>query len=258
MNLHHIISQMTWSYSRIRCFEDCPYKFFLTYIKCCPEERRFFASFGSFMHAILERYLLGELHKDELTGFYLQNFRNEVQGRAPTEKVFSNYFNSGYRYLSDCNFPTDNVIAVELPVDFDVNGNNFTGIIDYVLRTGDGKLILGDHKSRALKPRSNRKKPTQSDKELDKYFEQLYLYCKPIKDIYGEFPESMEFNCFRTGNIISEPFDIKKYEAVLEKFGTRPGQIAINEKWNPNLEFFKCKHLCGKNGSCEYYQLNEG
>ena len=257
MNLRHVISQMTWSYSRIRCFEDCPYKFFLTYIKCYPEERKFFASFGSFVHAILASYLNGELHKDELTQYYILNFSKEVEGRAPSEKVFTNYFSSGYDYLKNCPLSPENTIAVELPVEFEICGSNFVGFVDYI-RQENGKMILGDHKSRALKPRSNRKKPTLSDKELDKYYEQLYLYCKPVYELYGKFPDFLEFNCFRTGTVVTEPFDIEKYGEVLEKFAMAPKAIADNDRWNPSLEFFKCRYLCGRNAVCEYYQTNEG
>lgn len=257
MNLRHVIEQMTWSYSRIRCFEDCPYKFFLTYIKCYPDERRFFASFGSFIHAILASYLSGELRKDELAQYYVSNFQREVEGKAPNDKVFASYFGGGYEYLKNCPLSPESTIAVELPVDFELNGHSFTGFVDYIRRE-DGLLILGDHKSRALKPRSKRKKPTQSDKELDRYYEQLYLYCKPVYELYGRFPDFLEFNCFRTGTVISEPFSEDKYNAVLQEFGEQPEIIADNENWRPSLEFFKCKYLCGRNTVCDYYQMNEG
>lgn len=48
----HIIDQMTWSYSRIKAFDDCPYRWFLKYIKCEPGSEMFFASYGSFMHEL--------------------------------------------------------------------------------------------------------------------------------------------------------------------------------------------------------------
>ena len=259
MNLQHVISQMTWSYSRIRCFEDCPYKFFLTYIKCCPEEERFFASYGSFIHAILAHYLNGEIRKEDLAQYYLTHFSDEVAGRPPSQKVFYNYFNDGYKYLSRCNMSTKDILSVEEPVDFKINDRNFVGFIDYVrMDEWTCEMVIGDHKSRALKPRSCRSKPTAGDKELDKYFEQLYLYCKPIKETYGFFPISLEFNCFRTGLVLSEDFDESKYESVIERFGSKPAIIEANEDWNPSLDFFKCRYLCGKSGSCEYCQTNEG
>lgn len=258
MNLRHIISQMTWSYSRIRCFEDCPYKFFLTYIRPCDEEERFFASYGSFVHAIMALYLKGLLRKDQLALYYLLNFSKEVHGFAPNRKVFTNYFEAGYRYLSDCGFDT-NVIAVEESMEFEIGEHSFVGIIDYVrLNPEDGSLVLGDHKSKDLKPRSHKCKPTKSDAELDTYLEQLYLYCKPFKERYGRFPDFLEFNCFRTGVVITEPFEIETYNSVIDKFSVIPNNISMNTEWKPNLEYFKCRYLCGKSGSCEYYQLNEG
>lgn len=248
---------MTWSYSRINCFEDCPYKFFLTYVKCCEEEKRFFASYGSFVHAIMASYLQGLLRKDELAQFYLLNFGKEVHGEAPSAKVFTNYFNAGYRYFSDCNFDT-NVIAVEEYMRFKLGEHNFVGVIDYIRVNEDGSLVLGDHKSKDLKPRSKKRVPCKSDRELDAYLEQLYLYCKPFKERYGRFPDYLEFNCFRTGVVITEPFDVEKYNVVINKFSAKPNSIALNEQWQPRIEYFKCKYLCGKNNSCEYYQLNEG
>lgn len=258
MNLRHIISQMTWSYSRIHCFEDCPYKFFLTYIKCCDEEERFFASYGSFVHAIMASYLNGALRKDELAQFYLLNFSKEVHGKAPNQKVFANYFDAGYRYLSDCDFITDGIVAVEKLMKFEIGEQSYVGIIDYVRQNEDGSLTLGDHKSKDLKPRSSKCKPTKGDEELDKYIEQLYLYSKPFKELYGRFPDYLEFNCFRTGTVISEPFEQSKYDETVAKFAAAPLNIALNEQWSPKLEYFKCRYLCGKNSSCEYYQINEG
>lgn len=258
MNLQHIISQMTWSYSRIRCFEDCPYKFFLTYVKCCEEEKRFFASYGSFVHAILASYLNGELCKAELAQFYLMHFKEEVLGKAPSGKVFARYFDDGYRYFSDCEFNTEGILAVEEFRGFKIGEHSFVGVMDYVRQNKDGSLVLGDHKSKDLKPRTHKRKPTKSDKELDTYLEQLYLYCMPFKERFGKFPDFLEFNCFRTGTVITEPFSIETYKRVIEKFSAEPASIALNEHWNPNIEYFKCKYLCGKSNSCEYYQLNEG
>ena len=70
----------------------CPYKFFLTYIKRYESEPMFFSSYGSFMHKIIEMYLLGLLKREELPQFYLTNFQNDVQGKAPKPEIFKSYF----------------------------------------------------------------------------------------------------------------------------------------------------------------------
>lgn len=61
-----LIDDMTWSYSRIEAFNDCPYRFFLRYIKRHKETDKFYASFGSFMHKLLEQYYKGELKQEDM------------------------------------------------------------------------------------------------------------------------------------------------------------------------------------------------
>ena len=61
-----LIEDMTWSFSRIECFNDCPYRWFLRYIKKYPETPQFYSSYGSFMHKLIEQYYKGEITKDEM------------------------------------------------------------------------------------------------------------------------------------------------------------------------------------------------
>ncbi len=133
----------------------------------------FFSDYGSFMHKLIELYLRGFLEKEELTGAYVSGFRRNVRGKAPSSKIFKSYFDQGYDYLSEIDFPYLSPIGVEQKVDFHVGDKPFTGIIDCVAMD-DGKLVILDNKSRALKPRSGRQKPTVSDAELDSYLRQLY------------------------------------------------------------------------------------
>lgn len=255
MNYSNIISEFTWSYSRLTAFEHCPYGFFLSYIKPHSQAPQFFASYGSFLHRIMELYLRGELKKEELPGFYLARFRSEVEGRAPDQKVFRSYFEQGLDYLIHMDFPYQIPCAAERRVDFYVGGNSFTGIVDCVVQDG-GDIIILDHKSRVLKPRSGRKKPTRSDRELDDYLRQLYLYSIPVRDIFHQYPKRLEFNCFRSRQIISEPFS----ESALERTGLWAEQtiarITANEDWSPKMDPWKCRYLCTHYHQCEYYLMN--
>ena len=51
-----LIDDMTWSYSRVKSFEDCPYKWFLKYIVGLHGKRMFFADYGTFMHKLMESF----------------------------------------------------------------------------------------------------------------------------------------------------------------------------------------------------------
>lgn len=259
MNYSSIISDMTWSYSRITTFEACPYRFLLTYIFKVPKHNLFFSDYGSFIHKIIELNLKGKLEREEISPFYLANFRKAIVGKAPNPKIFRNYFQQGLDYCNNFCFPYPNPLEVEKQLDFQIEGKKFTGIIDCVAeRANEADLVILDNKSRALKPRSIRKIPTQSDDELDTYLRQLYLYSIPVKQEYGQLPRALEFNCFRIGKIISEPFCEEKFYCAKKWAVETIDSIIANEDWSPAMEFWKCRYLCDVNQSCEYYQMNKG
>lgn len=215
----------------------------------------FFSDYGSFMHKLIELYLRGFLEKEELTGAYVSGFRKNVRGKAPSNRIFKSYFDQGYDYLSEIDFPYLSPVGVEQKVDFLVGDKPFTGIIDCVAMD-DGKLVILDNKSRALKPRSGRKKPTVSDAELDSYLRQLYLYSVPMEQLYHTYPDRLEFNCFRTGQLISEPFQEDALGTTKEWALQTIEKITENDDWSPQMDYWKCRYLCDLNQHCEYYQMN--
>lgn len=250
-----IISNMVWSYSRLTCFEQCPYKFFLTYLTPGTKRPQFFSDFGSFMHSILEKFYKGELKAEELPAYYLSHYDEQVIGRAPSAKIAGNYYMQGLDYLTHVNPLNVEVLGVEHQVEFNIDGKQFQGIIDLKAKNRhDGSLMIIDHKSRALKPRSKRKKPTQSDETLDGYLRQLYLYSQPVLDESGHYPKSLVFNCFRNGNVIIEPFEIEKFNEAKQWASELADKIIDNDDWRPNEDFYFCHYLCDKNHECEYFQ----
>lgn len=255
MKYSNIIADFTWSYSRINQFEMCPYAFLLHYIKHTPKKPLFFSDYGSFIHKLIEQYLNEELTKEELPGEYLSRFKREVLGAAPNRDIFKSYFNQGYDYLSGINFPYK-PLCVEHRVEFTVGDKPFTGIIDCVAKEKNG-IVLVDNKSRALKERSKRKKPTKSDEELDNYLRQLYLYSIPIKDTFHTYPVRLEFNCYRTGQWISEPFREEELERAKQWATDSIVTITENEDWSPKLDYWKCRYLCDLSDECEYFALSK-
>lgn len=255
MKYSNIISDMVWSYSRITAFESCPYKFFLSYIKHMDKKRMFFSDYGTLMHKIIEMHLNGELSKQQVVPYYLSHFREDIKGFAPTKAIFKTYFEQGLQYLNHMDFPYPVPIGVEKRVDFFIGDKPFTGIIDCIAKQA-GSLVILDNKSRDLKPRSLRKKPTKSDAELDSYLRQLYLYSVPIKDLFDTYPDRLEFNCFRTGQLISEPFQEEALGTTKEWALQTIEKITENDDWSPQMDYWKCRYLCDLNQHCEYYQMN--
>lgn len=246
-----LIDDMTWSYSRIGAFNDCPYRFFLRYIKQYKETDKFYASYGSFMHKLIERFYRGELTKNEMLITFLSDFSKEVRGVRPKDTTVQKYIEAGCEYLKGFSVFPFNMIEVEKRVEFTIGKYNFIGFIDY-LGEMDGKIYIVDNKSRNLKPRSNRDKPTAKDKELDLMLRQLYIYSVAIEQEYGVLPEALCFNCFRAGVFIKEQFDKQKYEEAKQWALDSIEKISHAEDFEPNRDFFSCFYICGVSDHCEY------
>ena len=252
-----IFEGMTWSYSRISSFDSCPYKFFLTYIRPQSQRPLFFSSYGSFMHGILERYYSGSLDRSELLAYYLTHFHDAVSAKPPNLKVFSNYYRDGMNYLQSFTPLPGKVLGVEKHVEFSLGGKSFQGFTDLLLDDG-GRLVVTDHKARTLKPRSNRKKPTKTDEELDRYLRQLYLYSIPLREQYGRFPDELSFNCYRSGLVIREPFRETALHEAEDWALSSIRKIETSKDWPPNMDFCRCKYLCDVSHECEYCEMEFG
>lgn len=247
------IDSMVWSYSRIGCYEMCPYKFFMTYIADDESEKqdKFYATYGSFMHKLIEKYYTGELKKEDMVSEFLTGFSENVKGVGPNENIVRKYIKAGINYLTSFKPFPYNMIAVEKRVEVKINGHNFIGYIDF-LGEKDGELYIVDNKSRDLKPRSNRNKPTKDDSTLDDMLRQLYIYAEAVKQEYGKYPKALCFNCFKSGVFIEEPFKTEKLEETINHIETMIEIIRNEEEFPPNPEFFKCRYLCDLSHECVF------
>lgn len=254
VNYAPLIQDMTWSYSRIGAFDACPYRWYLKYIIGVRGEDTFFATYGSFLHKLIDLYYKGDITKEQMPGYYLNEFRREVVGHAPSQKVFSNYFSDGLRYVRSFQPLPFTLIDTERRISFEIDNIPMVGIIDYSGKDLDD-LVIVDNKSRALKPRSHREKPTKADMELDEYLKQLYLYAGAVKQQYGAFPKWLCFNCFRTQTLIKEQFDVHRYEETKQWLVRKVDEITHETDFRPNMEWFKCQYLCECKNQCEYFEM---
>ena len=246
---------MTFSYSRLSAFDSCRYKWFMKYVFGIPKiGDSFFSSYGTFMHDILAKFYRGEGDADALVSYYLKNYFAQVTGKPQKNTTAINYFNAGLDAISNIQPSDKEVLGVEQEVHWTLGGREYIGYIDLVLRDDDGIIIL-DHKSRDLKPRTTRKKPTKGDEELSRYLRQLYLYSIPVYEIYGEYPAHLCFNCYRTGVQISERFDMQAFEETKQWATIKANEIEHNDDWSPNMDYFGCKYLCDVKNECEYYRV---
>ena len=248
-----ILDGMTWSYSRIKTYEECPYRFFLKYIYGCEDKPLFFAEYGSFVHDVLEQFYLKKLTRDGAVTLYLSKFASKVTSQAPSPSVYLSFFKSGLSYLEIIEHPSGEVLAAEKYVRFKLDQYPFIGFVDLVIKAEDQSIEIWDHKSHPLKERSGRKTPTKTDQELDEYLRQLYLYAIPIAKCYGVHPSRLVFNCYRKGIVIKEPFRPDRLEEARNWALSKIAEIRRAKAFPPVIEFFKCKYLCSVHDHCEYF-----
>ena len=248
------IRNMTWSYSRLKAFESCPYGWYLRYIDDAETVPQFYSSYGSFIHRILADFYTGKLQKADLLQEFLVNFSSEVQGERPSAKIVESYIAKGVRYFESFEPLPFEPVLIEDDKTFDYFGVPFRGIVDFVGKK-QGKLFLVDHKSRDLKPRSKRKTPTALDYELDEMLCQLYIYSERIRQEFGVFPDYLCFNCFKNGAFIQEPFDPEAFERAKRWVKRMVDKIQHEQDFPPDLEYFRCRNLCDTNKDCCYYEM---
>ena len=246
-----LIQDMTWSYSRLKAYDDCPYRWYLHYIKGYDDMDMFYASYGVFMHKLLEGFYKGELTREQMLCKFLMEFSTEVKGRRPQASTVQGYIESGIQYIKEFKPFPFNVIAIERREPFEIEGIPFTSILDFIGEL-DGSIYLVDHKSRKLKERSKRKKTTQKDLELDEMLKQLYLYSIAVEKIVGKLPDYLCFNCFRTGELIVEPFDKTAFEEAKRWAVETVYKIQETADFEPNQNVFSCFWICGVSDRCIY------
>lgn len=248
-----LIDDMVWSFSRIEAYDSCPHRWYLRYIRKCPERDKFYASYGSFMHKLIEKYYNGELTKEQMLVVFLRDFKKEVRGFRPKESTLTKFINGAVEYLKNFEPFPYKLVEVEKKVEFEIEGNKFVGYIDFLgVDESDGEFVIIDNKSRDLKPRSTRVKPTVKDKELDEILRQLYIYCIAVEQEYGKLPKALCINCFRTGTFIQEPFKMEAYEEAKKWALEKIAEIGDDTDFEPNPNVFSCFWICGVSDNCEF------
>lgn len=252
VNYRPLIDDMTFSYSRINAYNSCPYGWRLNYIDQRRKEDKFYASYGSLMHSILEKYYSGKLTKPQLPVEFLTRFSTDVRGVRPSGKIVDSYINKGLEHLRNVNDFGLNTIAVEKKITFNIEGIPMVGFIDY-LGEKDGDIYIIDHKSHDLKPRSGKIKPTAKDRELDEYMRQLYLYSAAINEEFDRFPAFLCFNCFKTGSIIKEQFHQQDFEKAVRWAVETVEKIKNDTDFEANYDYFYCRWICDQSRNCEVF-----
>lgn len=257
--LDFLLDTMTWSFSRLNSFYNCPYEWKLRYIDCNKSENGFFGEYGSLIHKILEKYEKGELSLFELNDYYEEHFSENVPHDAPPNKyvdIKQSYYEKGLDYFNNIDLDLDKyeVLGVEKEVRFQIAGKDFVGYIDLLLKEKEtGKIIILDHKSASIKILKNGKVSKSDQEHVREFIRQLCLYAIPIIEEYGHVDE-LWWNLFKDKNWLKMPFNKEDYDEAIQWAEDTLKLIEAEKQWLPNnSSSYYCNYLCGqRNNACEY------
>lgn len=257
--LDFLLDTMTWSFSRLNSFYNCPYEWKLRYIDCNKSENGFFGEYGSLIHKILEKYEKGELSLFELNDYYEEHFSESVPHDAPPNKyvdIKQSYYEKGLDYFNNIDLDLDkyDVLGVEKEVRFQIAGKDFVGYIDLLLKEKEtGKIIILDHKSASIKTLKNGKVSKSDQEHVREFIRQLCLYAIPIIEEYGHVDE-LWWNLFKDRNWLKMPFKKEDYDEAIQWAKDTLALIENEREWLPNnSSSYYCSYLCGqRNHACEY------
>ena len=176
-----------------------------------------------------------EAEYDEAVKHYFPPFPKGMAGQ---------YYDEGLQYFRSFDgFGSDKeILSVEDKFELDIRGNRFVGIADLVLqdkKTGD--IIVIDHKSKSM----NSMKKAQYENTR-----QLYTYAAYVKERFGEFPTLLQFNMFRYGVNINEPFAMERYEETMDWIERTIAQIKAEREWRGSSSGYFCRFICSTRMHC--------
>ena len=286
------IKDTVWSFSKLNAYTTCPYQWYNTYVNRAERLQNAFSQYGTLVHEVLENYAIdrksgkNNIELWELCSMLEEDYDNRVTEDFPYNKykdLAEDYKAKANLYFediaeSDLIQKIENkqfaIVGVELEFIFDIpdgdTSHKCKGFIDLVVRDkADGRLIIIDHKSKAIK-RLKSGKPVAKD--VEDALRQMSMYAMAIHQQFDEYPKEIWINAFRVKDIIKEPFDISRGEESLtwavniihrlsqdDKFykihkidEDRRG-FAINqaddELYSKGSSFF-CLNLCNNRQSC--------
>ena len=144
-----------WSYSRCTSFGQCKYEYYLNYIINDDEqylsEGNYYAEVGSYIHKILEMIFNGELKQEEALQYYLDHYKDNVFYKVKKQSTMDKTYALLADYFANLDLSwIDNyeILGVEKKMKFSLDGYDFIGYIDLLLRDKrDGRIVVLDHKS---------------------------------------------------------------------------------------------------------------
>lgn len=257
MSYAKIIDEMTFSFSRIHSYEQCPFLFYLKYIEGREGESNFYAANGKAMHEVFEEVLTEKIPIDDCTISYADKF--DLICETEKQSTMDSTYEKCMDYLAEIepiNKDKYEIIGVEMKLDFKVGKYKFVGYADLVVKDIEtNEVILVDHKQAG---HFLKKDGTPLKNQLDNflaYKKQMYLYCKGLKDQYGIQVDKIVWHHFKElGQVTIIPFVQEEQDETVEWAKKLIAKIKKDKKFEHRESYIMCKSLCDYRNDCEYLE----
>ena len=156
-----------YSYSRLTCYEQCPYQYFLRYILGEDTESNIYTLAGTTAHNVIEDLQLRKINNDEA----VRKFKDEMELHSilgfefTSEKTETNFNDSVIHFIENFK-PFENKVEVEKYFEADFNGKKVVGYIDLLVHNDDGTISIIDLKTSSK----------YSKKAIEEHSNQLLIY----------------------------------------------------------------------------------
>ena len=248
------INKMTWSFSRLHLWENCPYAWYLKYIEERDDEQNYYAANGKLMHSVFEELLNGKITLEEASAMYDEGYEYiDVNTRYST---MENTYNKCMDYLCtvDQIDKKYEIVGVELKLSFKLEKYDFTGFVDCLLRNIDsGEIILVDHKSQDHFMKKNGTPLKNREDDFLAYRHQMYLYCKGLKVMYNIQVSKIVWHHFKDdGALTIIPYEKELEEETVNWALNTIQNIKKDKNFAEKKSYMMCSQLCGFRHNCEY------
>lgn len=221
----------TWSWSRLGCFHNSRYEYYLKYIKKETEDRTdsIYVVTGSLSHDILEKFYENEIkYSDMINYFYdgwvtsyeLGSLKFDRTDESKNKKLADKYYNNMIHFFKNHDVLSNP--AMEKFVKIKIEDNLLIGYIDAIVKEDDGSLNVIDFKTSSI----------YKGKNLLEKSGQLCLYCLGLMQQGVPFEKlKASFNFLKYCNITYEQANGTTKVRTVER-------IKIGESLQNNLKMW--------------------
>ena len=256
------MAQFFYSQSKMGLYRECPLKYKFRYILKIPEKPKYFFSFGTILHSVME-YLYSAPQFppiEEALKFFKQKWsaqtwqekgyasaEKEQEGFLEGQEIIKKYYQ---KHFADNLHP----LSTEMKIYADIDGLTVMGIVDRIDYLGGGKLAILDYKT---------------GKTLKREPDQLMFYQKLLENSPKLLPLvqardteiqkiSIEKMLFYHLPTLTEDSFAPVAPAELDAFwkgAVKTAENILAQKFEPTPTEQACR-WCDYRGSCPVWNLN--